>query len=51
MSEFDICYCGHCRDDHGHDPKYPGSMACQMDDCDCIAFDKDEQASIDASTP
>lgn len=37
----DTCICGHARDDHGHDPEYPGSTACRDDDCDCIAFEAD----------
>lgn len=38
---FKICTCGHADDDHGHDPKFPGSTACNDDDCDCLAFEKD----------
>lgn len=32
------CTCGHSVEDHGHDPKHPGSSACQDDDCECIAY-------------
>ena len=35
------CECGHSEDDHGHDPKFPGSSACRDDDCTCIAFEWD----------
>lgn len=35
----DDCTCGHVEDDHGHDPRYPGSTACGMDGCDCIAYE------------
>jgi len=35
------CTCGHTGEEHGGDPKYPGSTACSIDDCDCIAFEWD----------
>jgi len=38
----ETCTCGHCRDEHGHDPAYPGSTACWVVDCPCIAFEADE---------
>lgn len=34
------CVCGHAIEEHGHDPKYPGSTACQIDECDCIAYEE-----------
>lgn len=36
------CQCGHVDDEHGGDPKYPGSTACNVKGCDCIAFDQAE---------
>jgi hypothetical protein len=42
------CTCGHSEEEHGHDPKYPGSTACTEKDCDCIAFEEDpEDVSLD----
>jgi hypothetical protein len=38
----DPCACGHSPEEHGHDPKYPGSTACM--ECDCIAYDPDPDA-------
>jgi hypothetical protein len=40
------CTCGHSKEEHGHDPEYPGSTACQAEfergeACDCIAFESD----------
>lgn len=35
------CMCGHVEDEHGHDPDYPGSTACTIKGCDCVAFDPD----------
>lgn len=34
------CTCGHAIEEHGHDPKYPGSTACT--ECGCIAFEAAE---------
>lgn len=34
------CNCGHAKEEHGHDPKHPGSTACV--ECDCIAYEADE---------
>jgi hypothetical protein len=33
------CTCGHLRHEHGGDVKYPGSTACQIEDCDCTSFE------------
>jgi len=41
----DICTCGHMKDEHGQDPKYPGSTACSIEKCKCIAFEQDEPLS------
>lgn len=38
-----VCTCGHVYDEHGGDEHYPGSTACNVDDCDCICFDRDEE--------
>ena len=43
------CMCGHAIEEHGDDPKYPGSTACGVDDCDCIAFEADESEDEDES--
>lgn len=41
MSE--TCTCGHSQEEHGHDPKYPGSTACQeCEDPECIAYEAAE---------
>jgi hypothetical protein len=36
------CTCGHVKDEHGGDEEYPGSTACNVDECDCTAFEADE---------
>jgi hypothetical protein len=33
------CTCGHSVEEHGNDPEFPGSTAC--DECDCIAYESD----------
>ena len=47
------CYCGHTEEEHGHDPKYPGSTACtepslfaegghgDLRRCTCIAYEEE----------
>jgi hypothetical protein len=47
------CVCGHSPEEHGRDPEYPGSTACQADGpagedapgdgCDCIAYEADPE--------
>lgn len=37
------CVCGHAPEEHGDDPKYPGSTACQVEGCDCIAYEAGEE--------
>lgn len=37
------CTCGHSPEEHGDDPKYPGSTACSAADCDCIAYEADDR--------
>jgi hypothetical protein len=34
------CTCGHSVEEHGPDLEHPGSRAC--DECDCIAYEADE---------
>jgi hypothetical protein len=43
IPETDPCVCGHVRDEHGHDPKYPGSTSCNIDGCDCDAFEQADE--------
>lgn len=35
--------CGHAEEEHGHDPKYPGSTACQVEGCSCIAWEPENE--------
>lgn len=39
------CTCGHAEEEHGGDPKYPGSTACI--ECECIAFEDDGEGEDD----
>ena len=42
------CVCGHAEEEHGHDPEYPGSDACQAEGCDCLGFEEtDEEVGSD----
>jgi hypothetical protein len=41
------CFCGHVEDEHGGDPKYPGSTACTVEGCYCIGFDHDDEVEED----
>lgn len=43
------CVCGDNEDDHGSDPDYPGSTACNCDGCECVAFEHDPDV-VDART-
>ncbi len=45
MSGNEVCTCTHVADEHGHDPQYPGSTACTVEDCGCLAFDEDVEAT------
>lgn len=38
------CACGHSEEEHGGDREYPGSTACAVAPCDCLAFEADEHA-------
>lgn len=33
------CACGHVLDEHGGDPNYRAATGCNINGCDCIAFD------------
>lgn len=41
------CYCGHVKDEHG-DPDYPGSTVCMIENCECIAFERDPEATANS---
>lgn len=41
------CACGDVEDEHGGDPEHPGSSACNVVGCDCVAFDHDPDADED----
>ena len=52
--EFRTCTCGHDEEEHGADPKYPGSRRChgkdvivgavdKIVDCDCDCFEEDDE--------
>lgn len=47
MSEDKACTCGHSIEEHGHDPKYPGSTACTEDDCECCAYEAEDDSGDD----
>lgn len=42
------CACGHARDEHGGDPQYPGSTACSVFNCDCVAYESEDGANLRA---
>jgi hypothetical protein len=33
------CVCGHAPEEHGRDPRHPGSTACV--ECECVAYEAD----------
>ena len=46
------CTCGHTEEEHGNDPKFPGSTACngdhgltREDPCQCIAYEEADEES------
>jgi hypothetical protein len=41
MTPTSPCVCGHAPEEHGGDPEYPGSTACQVNDCDCCSYESD----------
>lgn len=36
----EACACDHAPDEHGRDLEYPGSTACEIGGCDCIAYER-----------
>ncbi len=40
MSDDDVCYCGHIRDEH-HDNDPEMGNECAVVDCDCIYFEEE----------
>lgn len=44
----DTCECGHALEEHGMDPKYPGSTACSVEGCDCIAYEEGPEDEEDS---
>jgi hypothetical protein len=45
MNGNEVCFCGDVADEHGHDPEYPGSTACTIEGCGCLAFEEDVEAT------
>jgi hypothetical protein len=43
------CTCGHDEEEHGGDPKYPGSSKCNIEGCDCVCWEEDEEAEEEES--
>jgi hypothetical protein len=35
----ETCTCGDVLDEHGGDAKYPGSTKCNVEGCECVAFE------------
>lgn len=49
MNGDELCTCGHVYDEHGGDPKYPGSTKCNVceeGDCDCFELADDEEEDV-----
>jgi hypothetical protein len=46
VSDNPTCTCGDVEDEHGGDPEHPGSTACNVDGCDCIAFEAAEDEEV-----
>ena len=40
----DPCSCGDVPEEHGRDPRYPGSTSCNVPGCDCVAYEADPEA-------
>ncbi len=40
------CTCEHVEDEHGGDPEFPGSTACTIDGCECLAYEDDGEDDI-----
>jgi hypothetical protein len=43
----DTCTCGDVLDEHGGDPEYPGSTACNVEGCECVCYEEDPDAGED----
>lgn len=43
----DPCTCGDAPEEHGRDAAYPGSTACTVEGCGCIAYEADRESSAD----
>lgn len=43
------CTCGHADDEHGGDPIFPGSTACNVEGCDCIAYEEGDEEDREPS--
>lgn len=41
------CTCGDVLDEHGGDPDYPGSTSCNVEGCECLAFESDGSDDAD----
>lgn len=46
----DPCTCGDAPEEHGRDPRYPGSTGCNVPGCECVAYEADP-ADSEAATP
>jgi hypothetical protein len=44
MNGDETCTCGHVFDEHGGDEEHPGSSKCNINDCDCVCFEEDEES-------
>lgn len=47
----DPCTCGDAPEEHGRNPRYPGSTRCNAPGCDCVAYEADPESSQEASEP
>jgi hypothetical protein len=37
------CNCGHALEEHGGDPAFPGATNCNVEECDCFAYELAEK--------
>jgi hypothetical protein len=49
VSGTDPCTCGDAPEEHGHDAAHPGSTACTVKGCGCIAYEADHDADETAT--
>jgi hypothetical protein len=49
VSGTDPCTCGDAPEEHGRDTTYPGSTACTVDGCGCIAYEAVRGSDVDAA--